>query len=157
MSLVFVGAGGAVAALVLALVGRLRWLPVPRAVPPAWAGAVDALDRALRRRRIPVGAVPLLAVGAAAFLGGWLAGRAALGPGWSWPTAGLAAALGPLAWLRRARERRRAGFAAEMERLAAGLAGAVGAGMVPYEALMEVGTGLGGLLGPEVLRVVQDA
>lgn len=155
MAWVAIGTGGAVAAVVLALFGRRR--AFGHDVRGLWPAATARMGETLRRYRVPVEPGPLLGVAAIAVLGGWLAGRVALGPVWAWPAAGLTVMVAPLTWIRRQRERHLANLAAEMERLTAALAGAVGAGMVPYEALLEAARATEGLLGPEIRRVVEDA
>ena len=161
MGLIFIGTLGGVTALLLAL-WSLR--PRPRGAaaggrragelgPPDPLRAVDAF----LRRRYPVDPSRLAGVLAGAAVGGGVAGRIVLGPGWCWATALAAGIAGPAAWLRRAGERRRADLALEMERTTAALSAAMGAGLVPYEALLEVGGTAGGILGPEFLQTVDDA
>jgi len=104
---------------------------------------------------IPVqGVVLAAAVGAVAC---WAAAAMVVGPGWL-PVAALLGGLwAPVLWVDRLAGRRREGIAIEMERVAAALEGALSAGMVPYEALLEVGVATGGILGPEMLHIVADA
>lgn len=148
------GHRGRAAAALERLPRRSRSGPAPVAALPFPFGY---LNRRLAEGglTIRVRTVVLLALGGA--LVSWAAASLVLGPG---PLADAAVAGGlwaPVAWIDRMAVSRRERFAQEMEGLAGALHGAVSAGMVPYEALLEVGLGAGGLLGPEILRTVADA
>ena len=113
-------------------------------------------------RRLAEGAVraSLQTVGLVALGGGlgcWAAASLLLGAGWPADLAVAGGLWAPLAWVQYLARRRREAIAAEMERAVAGLEAAVSAGMVPYEALLDVGLDTGGILGPELLRTVADA
>ncbi len=182
MSVLFVAAAACAASLVLALgvVWRTRYRraaealaqpPPSRALAPA--GPVrrprkassgsslpfpfSYLNRRLRQGGVPIELRTVLLLSAVGAVACWAAATLVLGAGWP---SGLAAAGGlavPIVWLDRQVTARREKVAAEMERVTAALEGAVSAGMVVYEALVEVGLSVGGILGPELLRAVADA
>lgn len=115
------------------------------------------LNRRLQQGGIsmPVQGVVLAAVVGAVVC--WAAATLVVGPGWLPAAAMLGGLWAPVVWVDRLAGRRREGIAAEMERISAALEGALSAGMVPYEAVLEVGVATGGILGPELLRIVADA
>lgn len=115
------------------------------------------LNRRLRQGGIAVsvqGVVLVAAVGAVAC---WAGTAMVLGPGWVSAAASVGGLWGPVVWVEREATRRRETMAGEMERVASAMEGALSAGMVAYEAVREVALATGGILGPELLRVVADA
>jgi len=115
------------------------------------------LNRRLRLGGIAVsvqGVVLLAAVGAVAC---WAVAAMIVGPGWVAVAASAGGLWAPVLWIEREAGRRREAMAGEMERIASAMEGALSAGMVAYEAILEVALATGGILGPELLRVVADA
>ncbi len=115
------------------------------------------LNRRLRQGGIAAsvqGVLLLAAVGAVAC---WTLAAMIAGPGWPAAVASVGGLWAPVLWVGREARRRRETMAGEMERIASAMEGAVSAGLVAYEAVLEVGLASGGILGPELLRVVADA
>jgi Flp pilus assembly protein TadB len=115
------------------------------------------LNRRMREAGVQVSLQVVVTVAAGGALACWAAATLLLGAGWPADLALAGGLWAPLVWIERQAARRREAVALEMERVAAALEGAVSAGMVPYEALVEVGSAGGGTLGPELLRTVADA
>ncbi len=113
--------------------------------------------RSTVRRWVPAWTTGWLGLAAAGAAGSWLAGGMVLGGTLAWVAAPWGALILPWIWTRRRQEQAREDVATAMERLASGMASALAAGMVPYEALLEVTRTTEGLLGSQLRRVLRDA
>lgn len=115
------------------------------------------LNPRLRRSGVVVSVREVLLVSAAAGVGAWAVASVVVGP--SWVAAGviLVGLWAPIWWVDRAARRRSEVIGREMEHITAALDGAVSAGLVAYEALTEIARTSGGILGPELMRLVRDA
>ncbi len=87
----------------------------------------------------------------------WASMRLLVGQGALADLAALGGLWVPSWWLRQLAARRRERIAVEMEQVALSLEGAAGAGMTPYEAMVQTSARIGGIIGPELLRVIRDA
>lgn len=115
------------------------------------------LDRRLRAGAMTLRLDMLLLL---SVLGGvvcWTTARVVLGAGLPADVAVIGGWFAPLAWATREADARRAALAVELERVAAGLAGAARSGMNLYASISEVGAATGGILGTELLRTLADA
>ena len=115
------------------------------------------LNRRLKQGAIAMSVQTVVVLAAIGAVVCWAGAAMVLGNGWISRAALLGGLWAPVIWVERQAERRREAIATEMERVTAALEGAVSAGMNAYEALVEVGVSTGGILGPELLRVVEDA
>jgi len=88
---------------------------------------------------------------------GWAAMRLLVGGGLVADLASFSGLVVPAWWIDKLASNRRERIALEMEQIALALEGAAGAGMTPYEALVHTAPTLGGVMGPEVRRVLMDA
>lgn len=115
------------------------------------------LNKRIKQGAIAMSVQTVVILAASGAVACWAAATMVLGSGWISRLALLGGLWAPVIWVERQAEKRREAIAAEMERVTAALEGAVNAGMNTYEALLEVGVSTGGILGPELLRVVEDA
>jgi Flp pilus assembly protein TadB len=115
------------------------------------------LNRPLAAAGLGIRLPAVLGLTAAGAIVCWAATSVVLGPGWPSVLALAGGFAAPLWWVGRLAEGRRHAVLAELERAAAALEAGVSAGLNLYEALLETGARLGGVVGQELLRVVRDA
>lgn len=115
------------------------------------------LNPRLRRGGVSVSAREVLLVAVMAAIGAWAVASVVVGPSWVAGGAALVGLWAPVLWVDRAARRRSEAIGLEMEHITAALDGAVSAGLVAYEAITEIARSSGGILGPELMRLVRDA
>ncbi len=167
MSAFFLSTATAVASLVWALWLRLRPHRAARALGLSDSGHLRTsgrqrspltfLDRRLRAGAIALRLDTLLLLSVFGGVVCWTTARVVLGAGLPADVAVIGGGFAPMVWASREAEARREALAAELERVAAGLAGAARAGMNLYASISEVGVATGGSLGAELSRTLLDA
>lgn len=115
------------------------------------------LNRRLRSGGIAVSVQTVVVLAVVGAVVCWAVAAMVVGPGWLPLVASGGGLWAPVLWVERQSARRREAMAAEMEMIAAALGSGLSAGLVAYEAVREVALAAGGILGPELLRVIADA
>ena len=118
---------------------------------------LSVLNRRLARGAVAISPQTAILVAAAGAVVAWAVAATLTGPGRLADLAIPAGLWAPFLWVDRLAARRRDAVSAEMERVATALEAAVTVGMNAYEAMLEVGVAHGGILGPHLLRTIEDA